>query len=142
MVVSEIMERLSPNMAPLTTAPIAITVSISVTCAKPKAIGAQAAMVPIEVPIAVAIKAEITNSIGKTKVGGISDSPSCTVASTLPMALLVLANAPANINTINIKMRLGWLAPLRKVSIAWFKCPLKISTARMTAGRAATGALI
>ena len=69
--------------------------------------GAQAAMVPIEVPIAVAMNAEIINSMGSTKAGGIADKPICTVASTLPMALVVLANAPASMNTMNIKMRFG-----------------------------------
>ena len=75
MVVSEIIDKLSPNMAPLTTAPIVKMAVKSVACEKPKAIGAQAAIVPIDVPIAVAINAEMINSIGKTKVGGIMDKP-------------------------------------------------------------------
>ena len=75
MVVSEIIDRLSPNMAPPTTAPMAYTASICVTCEKPKAIGAQAAIVPMDVPMAVAIKAAITNSIGSTNSEGITDNP-------------------------------------------------------------------
>ena len=123
MVVSEIIDRLSPNIAPPTTAPMAYTTSISVTCVKPKAIGAQAAMVPMEVPIAVAIKAAIINSMGSTNSGAITDSPNCTVASTLPMALLTLAKAPASIKTMNIKIKFGWLAPFINVSIASFILP-------------------
>ena len=80
---------------------------MSVAWAKPKAIGAQAAMVPIDVPIAVAIKAAMINNIGNTNVGGIMDNPNWTVASTLPMALDTLAKAPASIKTINIRIKLG-----------------------------------
>ena len=68
-------------------------------------------MVPIDVPMAVAINAAIINNMGNTNSGEISESPNCTVASTLPMALETLAKAPANINTINIKIKFGWLAP-------------------------------
>ena len=48
---------------------------MSVACENPKAIGAQAAMVPMEVPIAVAINAEMIKSIGSTNSGAMMDKP-------------------------------------------------------------------
>ena len=107
MVVSEIIDRLSPNMAPPTTAPRASGTDSSVAPAKPTAMGAVAAMVPMEVPMAVAIKAEIRNRAGNTHSAGMMVSPSLTVASTLPMLSLTLANAPASRNTRHISNRLG-----------------------------------
>ena len=58
--------------------------------------GATAAMVPIEVPIAVAIKAAMTKNPGNNRFDGINDKPSATVASTPPVALATAAKAPAN----------------------------------------------
>ena len=63
---------------------------------RPTAIGATAAMVPIDVPMAVAIKAVIRNKPGSTNDGGIILRPRLTVASTPPIALATLAKPPAS----------------------------------------------
>ena len=64
--------------------------------AMPNATGATAAMVPIEVPIAVAMNAEIRKIPGRIILVGIADRPRFTVASTPPEALATAAKAPAN----------------------------------------------
>ena len=77
-------DRLSPNIAPPTTAPTQRGRDRSLTSVSPKAIGVIAAMVPIDVPIAVAINAVITNRPGRTSCAGIKLRPKLTVASTPP----------------------------------------------------------
>ncbi len=96
MVVSEMIERLSPNMAPLSTTPAVKPRFKSAAWAIPNATGAIAAIVPIEVPIAVATKAEMTNSPGRMRLAGSSAKPRFTVASTPPVALATAAKAPAS----------------------------------------------
>jgi len=96
MVVSEMMERLSPNMAPERMVPAISTGSIPAAWATPSATGATAPIVPMEVPIAVAINAEMRNRPGSRNQPGISDRPSATVASTPPVALATVAKAPAS----------------------------------------------
>ena len=86
MVVSEIIDRLSPNIAPETTAPRHRAPAIPVFSLIPTAIGARAAMVPTEVPIAVEIKQPMTNSPATATGGGRMDRPKFTVLSTPPAA--------------------------------------------------------
>ena len=96
MVVSEMMERLSPNMAPERMVPAISTGSMPVAWATPRATGATAPMVPIEVPMAVAMKAEMRKSPGSRNQPGIRERPRATVASTPPVALATVAKAPAS----------------------------------------------
>ncbi len=90
------MDRLSPNMAPPTTAPMSSAASMPVWAATPAAMGPTAAMVPMEVPMAVATKDEMTNSPGSTSRCGTNDSPRFTVDSTPPMSEATEAKPPAS----------------------------------------------
>ena len=67
MVVSEIMDKLSPKMAPDTKQPATSAASKFAVSIKPSATGAIAAMVPIEVPMAVDKKAATRNSPGNNR---------------------------------------------------------------------------
>ena len=96
MVVSEIMERLSPNMAPPTQAPTIMGTLSPPLSARPTAMGTMALMVPMEVPVAVPIKAEIINTPAARKWTGIKDRPRFTVESRPPMAAATPENAPAS----------------------------------------------
>ena len=95
MVVSEIIERLSPNMAPPTQAPRNRGRLNPPFSATPTAIGTMALMVPMEVPVAVPMNAEITNTPAARKCTGMTLRPRFTVASTPPMALATVEKAPA-----------------------------------------------
>ena len=95
MVVSEIMERLSPNMAPHTIAPMQTGREIPVFSAIPTPMGAMAVMVPTEVPMEIEIKQPIINRPMTAMDAGIMDSPRFTVLSTPPAALMVPEKAPA-----------------------------------------------
>ena len=86
-VVSEIIERLSPNIAPHTTAPMQILSANPVFSLIPTAIGASAAIVPMEVPIETEIKHPIRNRPATAKCAGINDNPKLTVLSTPPAAV-------------------------------------------------------
>ena len=96
MVVSEIMDRLSPNMAPPSTTPMSTGTSMLVWAATPRAMGVMAATVPMLVPMAVDTKAPMRNRPGRMKAGGTSERPKFTVAFTLPMAVAVAAKPPAS----------------------------------------------
>ena len=96
MVVSEIIERLSPNIAPPMVAPTTKKVLIPPASAKPMVIGVIAVTVPTEVPVASAINAEMTKAPAAINCGGITDIPRFTTESTPPIALETVANAPAN----------------------------------------------
>ena len=95
MVVSEIMDRLSPNMAPPTTAPMTTVRDRPPFSAMPTAMGMTAVTVPMELPVAVPMKAEMTNRPAARNSTGTSDRPRFTVDSRPPMAAATLANAPA-----------------------------------------------
>ena len=94
-VVSEIIDRLSPNIAPPNTVAIATPTFRPAASATPTAIGPIAAIVPIEVPIAVAMKADIINNPAKRNFFGTNVSPKFTTDSTPPVALVTPENAPA-----------------------------------------------
>ena len=64
--------------------------------ATPTAMGTMALMVPIEVPVAVPIKAEMMNTPAVRNCTGIRESPRLTVASRPPMEAATLEKAPAS----------------------------------------------
>ena len=90
------MDRLSPNIAPQTTAPIQTAAENSVFSLIPAAIGASAAIVPMEVPMDTEIKQPITNNPTTAMDGGSTESPRFTVLSTPPTAVTAPENPPAH----------------------------------------------
>lgn len=117
MVVSDIKERLSPKKAPPTTTAVVSAILPCVDEARPTAIGTSATMVPTLVPIDRLMKHVARKSPGNTIFSGSTDSINPTVASTDPMALAALANAPAKTNIQSISIILFVLAPRLKMSI-------------------------
>ena len=103
-VVSEIIDRLSPNIAPPTTTPRQRPGETSRLWVKPIAIGANATTVPTDVPIASEMKQPTRNSPGSSHLPGIIAMARWTVPSTAPIILAVLANAPARIKIKHIDM--------------------------------------
>ena len=73
-VVSEIKERLSPNIAPPMTDPTQSGTLNPETCATATAIGAMSVIVPTDVPIAVETKHATTNKTATANCAGISES--------------------------------------------------------------------
>ena len=71
MVVSEIIDKLSPNIAPPITAAKIRGIETPLFSANPIAIGAIETIAPTEVPVAVDIKAATTNILGARKCTGI-----------------------------------------------------------------------
>ena len=108
MVVSEIIERLSPNIAPQTTAPRQSGAPIPVASAMPTAMGAMAVMVPTDVPIAVEAKEAITKSPATVAHAGNTERPKLTVLVTHPAASAAPAKAPANRKTRHITITSVW----------------------------------
>ena len=115
-VVSEIIDRLSPNIAPLTTAAVDKATPTPVLSAIPTAIGTNATIVPTEVPTEIAIKHAITNNPAIKRFLGKIEMPRFTVDSTAPISLATCTKAPANINIIIINITLLSPAPLQNVS--------------------------
>ena len=95
MVVSEIMDRLSPNIAPPITAPRTTIMFRPPFSATPTAMGVMAEMVPMEVPVAVPMKAAMTNRPAARNWTGTRLRPRLTVASRPPISAATVANAPA-----------------------------------------------
>ena len=94
-VVSEITERLSPNMAPPTTAPARTPGVNGGSPTNPAAMGIRAAMVPQLVPRASEIRHATTNTPASMKRAGMIVRAIVTAASTAPDALAAEAKAPA-----------------------------------------------
>ena len=94
-VVSEIIERLSPNIAPDTTALRQSGITNPVALLTPTAIGASATIVPTDVPMDKEIKHPIKNSPTTANWLGIKESPRYTVLSAPPAAVTAPLNAPA-----------------------------------------------
>ena len=113
-VVSEITERLSPNMAPPTTAPARTPGVNGGSPANPAAIGIRAAMVPQLVPKASEIRHATTNTPASMKRAGMIVRAIVTAASTAPDALAAAANAPAKTKMRHISMRFG--SPMPRVN--------------------------
>ena len=95
MVVSEIIDRLSPNIAPQTTAPIQRAGENPVLSLIPAATGARAAMVPILVPIDREIKQPISIRPMTATEDGRMERQKFTVLSTPPAARTAPENPPA-----------------------------------------------
>ena len=104
MVVSEISDKLSPNIDPPTTAPAAKCASNPKFCDNDTAIGIIAAIVPHDVPIASEIHPLTTNSPDSMNCDGTNARATATAASTPPTAFAVAVNAPANTNTKHMIM--------------------------------------
>ena len=89
MVVSEMKDRLSPNMAPPTTIATMKGVFRSVCVAIPTATGVRATIVPTDVPMEREMKQAAMNMPASKRVSGSTDKAKLTVASTAPTALAV-----------------------------------------------------
>ena len=96
MVVSEIMDKLSPNIAPHITAPAHNAMLNPVLLLISTAMGVNAATVPTDVPMDTEIKHPMTKRPATAKDAGKMESPKLTVLSTPPDALTVPENAPAH----------------------------------------------
>ncbi|MPN50846.1 hypothetical protein SDC9_198485 [bioreactor metagenome] len=116
-VVSDIIDKLSPNIAPPTTAPKTKATGIPVFEATATPIGPIAAMVPTDVPIDIDIKHPITNNPVINKLAGIIDKPKFTTESAPPIAFDTPLKAPANENIISIKIISLFPPPLQNTSI-------------------------
>ena len=130
MVVSEIKDKLSPNIAPPTTTAAIRDRGSPVWADRPAATGVRATIVPTEVPT----ETEITQAARKipaaSTLPGKMESVKLTVASTAPIALAVCANAPAKIKIITISIMLALAAPLQNSSMRLCNVPpLLIQTA-------------
>ena len=88
MVVSETNDKLSPNIAPPTTMPSAISTGNPKLVASPAPIGESAVMVPIEVPIENEMKQQIRNRPGKISDEGTNCKAILTVASRAPISMV------------------------------------------------------
>ena len=117
MVVSEIIERLSPNMAPETTAPMQTAIGKFVFWLIPMAIGASAAIVPMEVPIDIEMKHPMTKSPITAMPGGKRERPRLTVLFTPPAAETLPEKAPATRKIRHIVMMLSSPTPLAIIEI-------------------------
>ena len=95
-VVSEIMDRLSPNIAPPTKAPRTIDKFIPLDSVNPTAIGPKAVIVPTDDPVANDIKLAIKNIPAVKNLNGIKAKPKPTTESTPPEADARVEKAPAN----------------------------------------------
>ena len=117
MVVSEINDKLSPNIAPPITVAINSCIESPVCSPIAKPIGARATIVPTEVPIAKDIKHAIMNKPITNKFCGKMDSAKFTVASIAPIPFAVSENAPASKKIITINITFEFPAPVVKISI-------------------------
>ena len=95
-VVSEITDRLSPNIAPPTRAPRTSGSGRLPFVATPTAIGPTAEIVPTEVPVEIEMKQLIKKIPAVTNCTGIRESAKFTTESTPPEDLETVAKAPAN----------------------------------------------
>ena len=123
MVVSDMNDRLSPNMAPLTTTPSIRASGIPVLSAIPTATGAKATIVPTDVPTEMDMKQAAKKIPAANRLPGRMDIARFTVASTAPIALAVCAKAPARMKINTISMILLLAAPRQNCSIRLLNLP-------------------
>ena len=123
MVVSDMNDRLSPNMAPLTTTPSIRASGIPVLSAIPTATGAKATIVPTDVPTEMDMKQAARKIPAANRLPGRMDIARFTVASTAPIALAVWAKAPARMKINTISMILLLAAPRQNCSIRLLNLP-------------------
>ena len=122
-VVSDMNDRLSPNMAPLTTTPSIRASGIPVLSAIPTATGAKATIVPTDVPTEMDMKQAARKIPAANRLPGRMDIARFTVASTAPIALAVCAKAPARMKINTISMILLLAAPRQNCSIRLLNLP-------------------
>ena len=103
-VVSEIIERLSPNIAPPTTAPIVSAGEKPIGPVSPAAMGVTAAIVPQLVPMASEMRHETTKSPANISLEGIAACASATAESTAPDPFATVANAPERMKIRHMSM--------------------------------------
>ena len=123
MVVSDMNDRLSPNMAPLTTTPSIRASGIPVLSAIPTATGAKATIVPTDVPTEMDMKQAAKKIPAANRLPGRMDIARFTVASTAPIALAVCAKAPARMKINTISMILLLAAPRQNCSMRLLNLP-------------------
>ena len=111
-VVSEIIDKLSPNMAPQITAPTQSASGIDAVSLIPTAIGVKATTVPTEVPIEIEIKQAMIKIPTTAMFAGRILSPKFTALVAPPAAVTDPENAPANKNTKHIIIIFSSPAPL------------------------------
>ena len=99
--VSDIIDKLSPNIAPPTTVPIANIAKYQLP-EKIQILQVQVLIVPTEVPIEIETNIQIINNPTIIKFCGMSDSPKLTVDVTPPI-FSVVENAPAKIKMKTIR---------------------------------------
>ena len=106
MVVSEINDRLSPNIAPPTTVPTHSGKLKSPVFATDTAIGTSTVIVPTDVPIDMEIRHATRNIPGMANLPGIIFNNKLAVLSTAPASLAIPLKAPAirNINIIIVML--------------------------------------
>lgn len=102
--------------------------------------GTTAATVPIDVPMDSDTKAATRNRPGRIRLAGSAPNPSATTASTAPMALDTVANAPASRKIRHINMTLLSPMPCSRVCCAGRPRRRASQTPNASAGRIATGA--
>ena len=117
-VVSEIMDMLSPNIEPPTTDPISSAGSRCSGPANPSAIGVTAAIVPQLVPIASEIRQEIRNTPATISRAGMNDCAIVTAASTAPDPFAIVANAPARMKIRHMIMM--FVSPMPRAYVSTF----------------------
>ena len=139
MVVSEMKERLSPNIAPLMTTPSIMASGIPARSAIPTATGAKATIVPTDVPTDVEMKQAVMKIPVARRFPGKIERAKLTVASMAPIDLAVWAKAPANTNIKTMSMILLLAAPRQYCSIRLLSFPpLEIAIETIDASRKAT----
>jgi|GEM_PF-6269956 len=105
-------DRLSPNIAPPTTAASVMAMDPGRLASSPTAMGARATIVPTEVPRDVEMKQATTKSPATMTCGGMYDSAKPMVDDMPPMALLTSPNAPASRKMRIMTSRFSSPAPL------------------------------
>lgn len=96
-VVSDMTDRLSPNIDPPTKEPSIKAIFMPPLFARPRAMGPRAVIVPTDEPVAIEIKQAIKKTPAVRNFGGTKDRPRPTTESTPPEALARLEKAPAKI---------------------------------------------
>src|SRR5699024_2052708 len=138
-VVSEIIDKLSPNIPPPMTAATGKATGIPRCSATLTAIGVSATTVPVDVPIDIEIKQLTTKTTTINKLGGSTVIPELTMESTAPVAAATAANAPAKMKINARQIILLSPAPLQKISSLWLKLSfLFINKEKILAMRMAT----
>jgi hypothetical protein len=139
-VVSEITDKLSPNIEPPINAAITSGICKPPFSANPTAIGPTATIVPTDVPVANEIKHAIIKIPAVIYCAGTKVNAKFTVDSTAPIDDETVENAPARMKIIHIIIIFSSPHPLINVLNLSSMLPLNIINANIIATSAATGA--